>query len=175
MDTMQSFAQKVKKLRTEHKLTQKDFAESIGTTQVTLSSYENGNMNPSLEIVRNIAIKYNVSLNWLCGLSQKKSLQDKITTYSDAFSLLVQLCTTKYIFDDCYFLNMALLDETPGQEDVTFQSCVDINIFTFFKEWDKIYTLYKDGTLDEKFYNMWLEQTLEKYNVPIDGMPDFMH
>ena len=61
--------QRIKLLRSGLKLNQTTFAESIGITQSTLSSYENGNVAPSTDVLLTIAIKYHISLDWLFGLS----------------------------------------------------------------------------------------------------------
>lgn len=175
MGSEASISNRIKELRNERNLTQKEFAELINVSTVSVSSYETGAKTPSLDMMVNISNICEVSIDWLCGLTKKKSLYNKVATYAEAFELLVTLCETKYSEDNRTLLSIISMDGTPGQEDVTFQSSVDINVYTFFKEWDKIYKLYQEKTIDEDLYNMWLEKTLRKYNVPIDGMPDFMH
>ena len=82
------FSRRIKELRETLGLSQKEFAQSVGTTQTTLSSYENTGKTPSLDIVKNIAEKYHISLDWLCGLSDEKKQTDVISTYSDLMKLL---------------------------------------------------------------------------------------
>ena len=62
------FSQRIKQLRNKMQLTQKSFAAAVGTTPVTLSAYENNTKKPSLDIVKDIAEKFDVSIDWLCGL-----------------------------------------------------------------------------------------------------------
>ena len=80
--------QRIKLLRSGLKLNQTTFAESIGITQSTLSSYENGNVVPSTDVLLTIAIKYHISLDWLFGLSTEKS---NISTMGDVATILFQL------------------------------------------------------------------------------------
>ena len=65
--------QRIKLLRSSLKLNQTTFAESIGITQSTLSSYENGNVAPSTDVLLTIATKYHISLDWLFSLSTEKN------------------------------------------------------------------------------------------------------
>jgi len=79
---------RIKELRTNNNLNQKEFAESIGITQSTLSSYENGNAMPSNDVLVEIATKYHMSLDWLFGLSTS---QTSITSIGDIADILFQI------------------------------------------------------------------------------------
>lgn len=60
-------SQKLKTMRSLRNMTQKDFAAYIGIPQPTLSAYENGKNNPTVDVLIEIADKCGVSLDWLCG------------------------------------------------------------------------------------------------------------
>lgn len=75
-------------LRKKLDYTQKDFADFLGIPQPSLSAYENNRNSPTTDVLINVATKCNVSLDWLCGLSD--------TTYTlaslgDISELLYQL------------------------------------------------------------------------------------
>ena len=53
MSDISVFGERVKQLRTQLKLSQRDFSEKVGITASALSAYENGQKNPSV----NVAIK----------------------------------------------------------------------------------------------------------------------
>ncbi len=53
----------LKKIRTSNKLTQKQFADSINTTQSVISSYESGNTLIQTSFLYDICLKYDVSAN----------------------------------------------------------------------------------------------------------------
>jgi len=80
--------ERIKQLRTKSKLNQQNFAEAIGVTQSTLSSYENGNVIPSIDILIKTSKQFNVSMDWLCGLS---SLRSEFTTLEDVAKMIFQL------------------------------------------------------------------------------------
>lgn len=56
---------RIKKIRKSLNLTQREFAEKIGTSQNVLANYEIGRRNPSASVVNNICKTYNVSEEWL--------------------------------------------------------------------------------------------------------------
>ena len=64
------FGQRIKQLRKELGLSQRDFAEKIGVTASALSAYEKGAKNPSVNVAIDVASQFNVSLDWLCGLAK---------------------------------------------------------------------------------------------------------
>ena len=80
-----SISEKIKELRTDLKMNQKNFSAAIGIRQSTLSSYENGVVTPSNDVLLTIAQKFHVSLDWLFGLSENKV---QISTLSDILWVL---------------------------------------------------------------------------------------
>lgn len=60
-----AFPDKLKKLREEHKFTQVDLAKKLGVTQRTISYYETGKGQPSMDAVNSLAKIFNVSLDYL--------------------------------------------------------------------------------------------------------------
>lgn len=66
-----AFPERLKFTRQKAKLTQKQLAELSNVTAATISSYEaeGGTKVPSLDKVIALAKALNVSIDWLCGLS----------------------------------------------------------------------------------------------------------
>ena len=62
---MINFSQKLKELRTEKELTQKQLAEILKTTDDSIYSWERGRSQPSLEMLRNIADYFGVTVDYL--------------------------------------------------------------------------------------------------------------
>lgn len=61
------FGERLKQLRTEKKMKQKEFAKLVDLTPSSVSAYEKGNRMPDLTIAQRIAEKTGASLDWLCG------------------------------------------------------------------------------------------------------------
>lgn len=58
-------ADRIKNLREKHKLTQKEFAESLGVTQSALSKIERGVQMPSADTLIALREVYKINLNRL--------------------------------------------------------------------------------------------------------------
>lgn len=56
---------RLKELRSDNDLTQKDIAGIVGVKQQTWGGYERGKSNPSVEVLKQLAQEYHVSLDWL--------------------------------------------------------------------------------------------------------------
>ncbi|MBR3660984.1 MAG: helix-turn-helix transcriptional regulator [Bacilli bacterium] len=72
---------RLKMLRLKNKLTQKELANILNTTQSNISSYENGNTLILTAFLYNYAKYFNVSLDYLAGRSNTiniKTLKTKI-------------------------------------------------------------------------------------------------
>jgi Predicted transcriptional regulators len=149
-------AVRIKELRKLMKMTQKEFSSFVGCTAATLSAYENGSKSPSLEIIKGIAEKCHISIDWLCGLSDKMNTTDEIKTYSDVINLFVK---------SEYALKFHVTPLSIKMVDSVMQC--------FFSDWSKTLPLYRDGTIDEKLYKLWIDDKLREYeNVRIGNKDD---
>lgn len=168
-----SLSSRIKELRTSMGLTQKEFAELINVSTVSVSSYETEAKTPSLDMVISISRKCNVSIDWLCGLSDKKNLNDECCTYYDAINFLVKLCSTKYEETKANLLTPNISkDNLIEYEYINFATTCDDVIVPFFKNWKKMYNLLEEKVINSDIYNQWLEGELSKYkDHAIDGIP----
>ena len=66
------FSDRLKTLRKEKKLTQKELAEQIEIKQNSYSDWETGKNEPSLENLIKLADLLEVSIDWLFGREQMK-------------------------------------------------------------------------------------------------------
>ena len=60
-------SKRIKELRQEKNLTQRQLAEKANTTATSISAYEKGQKTPSMEVLCNIANALETSVDWLCG------------------------------------------------------------------------------------------------------------
>ena len=63
------FQNRLKELRIEKELTQKQLAEMLQTTDDSIYSWEKGRSQPSIEMLRKICQYFDVSADYLLGLS----------------------------------------------------------------------------------------------------------
>ena len=62
--------EKLKELRKEKGVSQKEVAKAIGITLSAYSNYEQGTREPSYEILKNLCLYYEVSADFLLGLEE---------------------------------------------------------------------------------------------------------
>lgn len=62
---MSELKDRIKMVRKQLKLTQKEFGEMIGVSQNSVANYEIGYRNPSAAVINNICKTFNVSYDWL--------------------------------------------------------------------------------------------------------------
>lgn len=162
-------ALRIKELRASLNLTQTEFAESLNTTQAALSGYERGDRTPSLDILITIAQKYNTSIDWICGTNNKKTLNNEFRTYYDVLKTLVDLCSTKYEYNDKSLITPSLIESS---NNIHFVIKDDLVINTFFSNWKKMYSLLQEKVINNDIYTQWLDGQLSEYkNHEINGIP----
>lgn len=166
MGEIEIFSTRIKELRESLQMTQTQFSGFIGVKQQTLSGYERGIMKPPLDVAKIIAQKCHVSIDWLCGLTDKQSYNDEIVTYADMFRLIIKLTKTNSFFGDwnIIFENNNPFND-PNLKDVNF-ACLrndDKTIADFFKDWEQMEKLYRKFTIDEHLYDLWLSDKLKRF------------
>ena len=65
MDIRERVAKNLCTLRTERELSKSKFAEMSGISRRQYTSYENGDVLPSLDVLERIARAHNVTTSWL--------------------------------------------------------------------------------------------------------------
>lgn len=146
---LQIFSDRLKKLRTELKLTQAQFVEGLGITSAALSAYEKNLKNPSISVAKRIAEKYQVSIDWLCGLSDNQHTTDNyIWTYSD----IIKLCRD--------------IENPTSAIDKITRNFIN-KMQKFISESEHMEKLKQDNLIDQELYDLWVEKELKKYDSPI--------
>ena len=85
--------EKLKSLRIEKKLTQKQVADRIGLAISAVSSYESGTRYPSYDVLVKLARIFHVSTDYLLGITDKRNID--VTGLSDnEIELVSQLVDT---------------------------------------------------------------------------------
>lgn len=164
-----SFSNRIKELRTSLNLTQSEFAKEIGTTQATLSSYENSDKLPSVDILITISQKYHISVDWLCGLKAGSQTAIPMDTYSDLINILSIIGTAEK-------LNTNISIKEIYESDLKHHSSANISIndqtiIDFVSEWLDVLAICKKSPSGKKLYDIWIKDILERYDTPIKVNP----
>lgn len=160
------FAERLRNLRNELGISQTEFVDGIGITASSLSAYEKNSKIPSIGVVKKIAEKYNVSIDWLCGLSEDKQINQEIKTYSDLFKVLRKINNVSKNF--CEFESEYNNSYTGEYQDLCGVVVFNDRFMTdMLGDWNKMLKLYRNNAIDNDILKLWEEKTINKYNFPI--------
>lgn len=67
---LEEFSYRLTVLLDEHNMSQTQLAKKVGTTNVTICRYINGERIPRIDVASKIASVFNVSLDYLLGISE---------------------------------------------------------------------------------------------------------
>lgn len=73
---MTTFGQRLKELRVEKKITQEQLGKIIGVTKASISGYETGTREPDQESTKKLAKLFDVSTDYILGVTNKKHYYD---------------------------------------------------------------------------------------------------
>lgn len=82
---MSKFAERLRTLRDDMGLSQKDLADFVGTSKSSINMYERGEREPGFRMQENLADFFNVSIDFLLG--RKDVEVEDITPYTDELGL----------------------------------------------------------------------------------------
>ncbi len=104
---IEKFSYRLTVLLDENNMTQTQLAKQIGTSNVTICRYLTCERIPRLDVVTKIANVFNVSLDYLLGLSEDKSIKDSDENSDLNIALLV---TKLYSLDDASHLSKSQIE-----------------------------------------------------------------
>ena len=142
---------RIKELRTSKNLTQEDIAKMVKVSKATISNYEKGKVSPPIELLIKLAERYDVSIDWLCGLSNEEI--PRLMSYGVAFFRLVEI------------------DKVIGfsVEDVTFFSNLrgtavlfDATLTKALEEYQEMVNLRDNNTISEHLFNLWISDKVQQ-------------
>lgn len=159
MNDFMVLGKKIRQLRHDIGMTQKEFATFVGCTAATLSAYENGTKSPALIVVKNIAESCKVSLDWLCGLDEDNSIMKDCKTYKDLAEILVKLHDI-FPFEICKESGIGAGVNYP--HSVYELQYKDYILQDFLMSWSVMLKLLKTKSIDTHLYKLWLADKMEQ-------------
>lgn len=172
---------RIKTLRRMQALNQKTFADKIGITQSTLSSYENGNATPSTDILLMIAKQFQVSLDWLCGLSNSEITMASLGDVEKMITLLDELNEIRFDIE----INEHLHNDLETDTDKWYASIkfygndsehsYNGSICQFLSSFNQYREQYENYFSDKETFDFWKAKTLDadsNYPVTQKEYPD---
>ncbi len=135
---------RLKQLRNEYGILQKDLAEQLNLSQQTISLYESNKRQPDYDTLRTIAEFFNVSTDYILGITNIKEPMNIISDVSDEYELNEKFKT--YYSSKERIKALEILDKIyelspESQEDV-------IKYIEMYKLWDEKQNLEGSEGLD---------------------------
>lgn len=170
---MLTFSKRLKEARTGQGMTQKELADLSGVSTVMISSYERTDAvtgkNPALSSVYAIAKALDVSIDWLCGTTETKSLSKEINTKTFLLSYLQFF--SKLSESDINNLSGSLKSSVDGIAieiyKPIFGSKNKKNIYEFTKDIVEVLPVLKKDYLPVEIQTTIINKIMEKY----EGLP----
>lgn len=185
------FSDKIKALRQEKGITQSELAGKLGITTTALSFFESGSRIPNIEVLKSMAVIFGVSSDYLLGIETSNK---DLKTYADMLAALVPILELENIWNmsidkatfkeyvDCVndpeeremIYTMANSAGTPYNKNDTYSigvlKTVNSAIIGFFEDFQKVYSLYVNGSMPESLYKLWIDDRISKLkNMPLPG------
>lgn len=118
-----NFKDKIKELRQINNMTQKELAEKLNVTYQAVSKWENGKNLPDLLIMKQISEIFNVDINELMNIKNKKKRKNKKLLYSSLI-LIILLTILLSVIITIKYQN----DKLDFQMKTVTTSCNDFNL-----------------------------------------------
>ena len=154
------FGKRLKQLREEKKMNQKEFAKVLGVTPATLSTYEKSGKYPAVPKLIEMAKKADVSIDWLLGLSNTNAKEFDIKNYGEVFSIITALHNCSYLHidvngnydptDDCNYFSLTISDDHYGNSFLV----------SLLQKYVKIHKSYEENIIDKEFLDLWINTQL---------------
>jgi len=174
MNLIAEFATRLRERREKMGLTQTALAKKIGVSPQMISAYEKNihgeGKTPTLDKVLLLADVLEVPIDWLLGVRRSR-LSFAIETYSDLVSCVEAIASA---VDAETNIDESWDPYTETHSMYAFMRIDDEFLARFFERRYKMAGLLKDGTLDEKLYQSWLDgelAKLEKTDIPQEEAP----
>lgn len=164
MGDFSDMANRIRDLRLSIGMTQKEFAKKVGCTSATLSAYENNSKSPSLEIVKNIAETFGVSIDWLCGLSERENGSSEPKTYSD---IIFMLSDIEKKVDFRIAKKTTFTDFKDNPSILCSLHFLDQKLDSFLSSWSKYKGLLNEKMIDEDIYSACMNKLYADSNIEI--------
>lgn len=112
---MGNFATVFKSLRLENNLTQLEMADRLGISRSSIGMYENGEREPSFELLGKIADYFHVDMNYLLGKSEYSEIAQSEYYLDDATREMAQ-----FLYENPDYKTLFDASRKVKKEDVEF-------------------------------------------------------
>ncbi len=136
---------------------QKDVGKKLNMTQGNVSKLLTGKQQPTIETIFLIAKVYDVSADWLLGLTEEKKIAKCNISYGDVLKMVTTLGKKGAL---CPFPSNMINKDGVAQElpMVTNIGIYDEILQSILYEWKKV------AASPEDIYQMWIDKRVKEYS-----------
>ena len=155
---------KLKAARTKAGISQRSMASKLELNASTYSNYENGYSEPPVETLEKACAIMGITMKDLLEVPLPGSSKTSVTKFSEFLAILIDL-------DRRGLPITASTTYTQDGNQLTAHLTLDIKnaqLASFIPNWNRYNEKLQKGEIDEEEYQMWLDDTLSLFNIPID-------
>lgn len=167
---MKIFGERLQQIQKDRKMSQKEMAALLEISANSMSAYMSGKRTPPLDVAERIAQKLGVSLDWLCGIGEgavEINAEGIKIFMGKSCGNLIRIINL--LLDNDVFNGFSVHKEfnrqngvTVGEKFVSTFSCDVQPVSNYFNDCERVFDLYRSGTIDQEMYEAWVERKLKQ-------------
>ena len=185
----EEIGKKIKQIRIDNNLTQREFSDILGVTYQAVSKWENGKNLPDISIMKDICDKYNYKLDELLGNSYKTKKNNKLKYVIIAIIIVIFLSVLFLIIKHTNNFHFGTINTSCPEFKITgsiaynsnktsiyisdLKYCGDSKDNTIYKRIESTLLISKNN-VDRNIYtdtkeNMTLDDYLDNFSIQVNS------
>ncbi|MBQ7240018.1 MAG: helix-turn-helix transcriptional regulator [Bacilli bacterium] len=185
----EEIGKKIKQIRIDNNLTQREFSDILGVTYQAVSKWENGKNLPDISIMKDICDKYNYKLDELLGNSYKAKKNNKLKYVIIAIIIVIFLSVLFLIIKHTNNFHFGTINTSCPEFKITgsiaynsnktsiyisdLKYCGDSKDNTIYKRIESTLLISKNN-VDRNIYtdtkeNMTLDDYLDNFSIQVNS------
>lgn len=156
------FGNRLKKLRTEHHLTQLELSEILGTSKSNISKYEAGSVEPNLETLVKISKYFSISIDYLIGDNSINDILNYDGTDEKAVSFSQKLAN-QIDFNNTKINDLSAAINVPEKTIVNWLRETDDSYLNYFEQLSDFFKVQQRYWVSPGAISPGIEPNIEEY------------
>ena len=153
---------KMKTLRSNAGLSQKDMAAKLGLSVPSYSNYENGYSEPPVETLQKFCEILNINLGDLLGFNVSSNNKANLRTYSDVLRLIIALKRAGLP------INCSVNANKESKRLVATINIESPQMFSMLSGYNELNDSLEEDKIDSDEYNICIDDLMSMFNIPIE-------
>lgn len=154
---------KMKTLRQDASISQKDMASKLELSVPSYSNYENGYSEPPMEVIEQFCSHLGITIDTFFGFNTPNQPSEHFSTFADLLLILDKLRLSDIPIDITVGANK---DTRALTSTITIENP---QIASLLNSWKELNEKLEKDIIDSDEYNIWFEDLLHSFKIPITG------